>query len=105
MGGRCYRRGGGGGQYSVCGFQLSVDLTAEERPIRRAGHHPPWPIVSTNSSKFALSRTGSLAKVRRVSRYPSSTMEIFILRDGQQTGPFNEDTVQTLFQRGSLTTV
>jgi len=30
-------------------------------------------------------------------------MEIFILRDGEQTGPFNEDTVQTLFQRGSLT--
>ena len=32
-------------------------------------------------------------------------MEIFVLRDGQQTGPFNEDTVQTLFQRGSLTAV
>jgi hypothetical protein len=29
-------------------------------------------------------------------------MEIFVLRDGQQTGPFTEDTVQSLFARGGL---
>lgn len=29
-------------------------------------------------------------------------MEIFVLRDGQQTGPFNEETIQTLYSRGGL---
>lgn len=29
-------------------------------------------------------------------------MEIFVLRDGQQTGPFNPETVQTLCERGGL---
>jgi hypothetical protein len=29
-------------------------------------------------------------------------MELFIIRDGQQTGPFNEDSVQTLLKSGGL---